>query len=503
MKRTTPFLYCSLFDLRLLAFVLLLVCAGCKCGSEKPVEDWTKYLSHEKPGVQKGEVEKQLIVFVKPGTGRDAFNRFIDSAFIAKGKYQLNILPVCGSCDSTVLLLQGSGVDAFISGEVAKGGSTSKTKATISGENGLFYFTTNKLIGFDLSQLQQPQTTQPATISYSDSVTVAVFDTGVEPGYVGGYLFNSPDTTSCIPGADSGWNFANWSNNWKDDHQGLHGTIVSKFIVEEVERYRKTKVKVLPLKVFDSTGASDLYTILCAFAFAGKSPAAIVNASFGFYESKYKFVKGETTGDTTSSALLRNFIQVYLTQKNKLLVCAAGNKTEDVPDMRDLDKINFYPASLSPHLANIIPVTTVGSMRSGRVVSPAQNFSPAVVQLGVNADAIEQDHFGFVNPLDPSGQEMVVGSSFAAPVATGKLAAYFSSYKALLQQPSVINNTARDSIFSIVKTVASPAFLITDSSLYNKIAGGKVMLRGATPAAGSKQRLFRKVLLENELRIRK
>ncbi|MGN6436427.1 MAG: S8 family peptidase [Agriterribacter sp.] len=500
MQRT-PHLLNS--HLKLLTFLLLMICAGCKCGNEKPVQDWTKYLSHDKPGIHKDDVDRQLIVFIKAGAGREEFNRFIDSAFIANGKYQLTILPVCGSCDSTVLLLQGSGVDAFISGEVAKGGSTSKTKATISGENGIFYFSSNKLIGIDLLQPQQPAATQSTAISYTDSVTIAVFDTGLEPGYFQGYLFSTPDTTSCIAGAGSGWNFANWSDNWKDDNQALHGTIVSKFILDEVERYRKTKVKVLPLKVFDSTGASDLYTILCAFAFAGKSPAQIINASFGFYESKYKFVKGEPSADTTSSALLRNFIQVYLTQKNKLLLCAAGNRTDDVPDTRDLDKINFYPASLSPVLPNIIPVTTVGLTGNERMVSPAQNFSPAVVQLGVDADAIEQDHFGFVNPLDPSGQEMVVGSSFATPIATGTLAAWFSNYKTLLQQPSTINNAVRDSIFTIVRTVASPAFLIADSSLNTKIAGGKVLLRGNAPAAGKKQPVFRKVLLENELRIRK
>ncbi|MBX3254600.1 MAG: S8/S53 family peptidase [Chitinophagaceae bacterium] len=505
MKKVPYFLSRSACNLQVLLFLLVLMFAGCECGKRKTTfPDWTEYLSKDKPGIVKEDVDRQLIVFIKPGTDRNEFNRFVDSAFISDKKYPLTILPVCESCDSTVLLLQGSGVDAFISGEVAKGGSTTKTKATVSGENGVFYFSSNKLIGFDLSQLTRTTAAPLANISYTDSVTIAVFDTGLEPGFFEGYLFSDPDTLLCIKEAGKGWNFPGWSANWKDDHQGLHGTLVSKFILNEVERYRKTKAKILPLKVFDSTGTTDLYTLLCGFAFAGKSKADIVNASFGFYESKYKFRKGELSGDTTSSALLKNFIYSYLTQKNKLLLCAAGNSTDDVPDIRDLDKINFYPASLSPVLANIIPVTTVGiGEKKVRVVSPAQNFSPSVVQLGVDADVIEGDHFGFVNPLDPSAGEIVVGSSFAAPVVTGKLAAYFDSYKSLLQQPATITNAMRDSIFTIIRAASSPAFLVIDSSLTNKIAGGKVILRGAVPSIGKERAPLRKVLLEKELRVRK
>lgn len=459
-------------------FFIVVIC-GCKgCFEQtKITPDWTTYLSDQKGTILSPTPEKQLIVFIKPGTSREAFNKFLDTAIVKHNDSALKIISVCGSCDSTLLMLEGSGVEAFINGEVAKGGSSSKGGPKLSGENNLLYYTTNRNISFDgLPDISSEKKEIPH-YSYKDSITMAVFDTGIEPSLFQGYLVDKLSDSPCIQGAINGWNFFSWNNNWKDDNNGLHGTIVSRFILNEVEKYQNIKVNILPVKVFNSEGFADMYTILCGFAYASHSGATIMNASFGFYESKTKFRDGQPTGDTTTSGLLRSFISKYLTDKNILLVCAAGNKNDDDSTIRNLDEINFYPASLSTTLPNIIPVTTVGNTGKGRVVSPNQNFSPSIVQLGVDCDFIEGDHFGFVNPINVSSNQTIAGSSFAAPIAAGKMGAFFNSYMQLFSSAK-INFSIRDSIFLLLSQAPSANhFLITDSALVKKIYKGNVIYR--------------------------
>ena len=488
--------------LKFIFFLPIFVICGCKgCFKQEIPPDWTTYLSDQEGTVLSPTPEKQLIIFIKPGTSRDAFNQFLDTGIVKRKDSALKIISVCGSCDSTLLMLEGSGVEAFINGEVAKGGSGSKTKATLSGENNLLYFTTNKSIGFEsLPGITSRQNGYPQYV-YNDSITLAVFDTGLAPDLFQGYLVNKLPDTPCIVGASNGWNFYSWNNNWKDDNAGLHGTIVSRFIIDEVERYKKTKVNILPVKVFNSQGLADLYTILCGFAYASYSKASIVNASFGYYESKTKFRNGEPLSDSTTTALLRNFISTYLTQKNILLVCAAGNKSEEDSIVRDLNAIHFYPASLAASLPNIIPVTTVGDTGKGREVSPNQNFSSLIVQLGVDADFVKGDHFGFVNPLDTNNDTTIAGSSFAAPIATGKMAAYFNSYKQLLNTATVITPQVRDSIFAILFKVPTPSFLQTDQLLLQEIYGGKVITRNNKIGINLKEKKFIRGFEDRGLRI--
>lgn len=340
-----------------------------------------------------------------------------------------------------------------------------------------------------------------SSYTYQDSITLAVFDTGLEPGLFEGYIVNALDNVPCIVGGTNGWNFFAWNNNWKDDNAGLHGTIVSKFIIDEIIRYRRTKVNILPIKVFNAEGLADLYTILCGFAYASHSKASMVNASFGYYESKTKFKEGEPVNDTTTAELLKSFISTYLTQKNILLVCAAGNGTDEDSTIRDLNTINFYPASLAGVLPNIIPVTTVGNTANGREVSPNQNFSSSVVQLGVDADFIKGDHFGFINPLDTDNDTTIAGSSFAAPIAAGKMAAYFNSYKSLLDTTSEITPRVRDSIFAILFTQPSPSFLLTDRTLLQKIYGGKTITRNNNTEVNLKGRRLVRGFEDRGLRI--
>ncbi|HRO48345.1 S8 family serine peptidase [Agriterribacter sp.] len=474
-KTTRPITYTGL-----MALLLMVIISGCNCGSGTP-QDWTTYQVKSPYEGEKPDPYKQLIVWLKPGTSRQDFNKWLQDNIVKKEKNELKVRFVCGSCDSSLFLLEGKGVELYMQGEVANGGTSSKGKPKVTGESGPLYFSTNIPVRFPdgLNELREAKL--PPVVSFSGTeVKVAVFDTGLDTSFVNSsFLYKAADS-ACIPGAGSGWNFIAGNNNWLDDNPGKHGSTVTKFITDEVERYRQNSVAILPVKVFGADGTSDLYSILCGFAYAKNRKVDIVNASFGYYESRNKYdSSGDAIPELTSPVLLKAFIEEHLTKHNILLVTAAGNKDDAMEDpeynpadtlqKRNLDSVYFYPASLAPVLPNVIAITTVYKDQ----VSPAQNFSNQVVDAGVHADGADNaGHFYFTNPVN-AGLPPVSGSSFAAPVATGKYAAWHHSYKNLLNAP--ITFSIKDSIFSILKSQPSPSFLYNEPGLAGKVKEGKVI----------------------------
>lgn len=474
----------------LFASLLLIAFSGCKCNrGEEPgkAPDWHTYYKPSNP--EKKDPYKQLIVWLKPGATGAEFSQWIYDSLTKKGvNRDITISFVCGSCDSTLFLLEGKGVEVFMQGEVAQGGSSSKKKIPVTGESGPVYFGTNRPLIFpDKTLAAERSRGEFPKVNYSESaVKVAVFDTGLDSALISPYFlwYQSADS-ACIPGANKGWNFLTGNNDVYDDNPQRHGTTVTGFITNEAELYKKSRVEILPVKVFGNDGTGNLYTILCGFAYAQNRKVNIINASFGFYESLHKYdSSGKQLDELSAPIMLKAFIEHYLTQNNILLLAAAGNKDDAVEDQeydpadslqkRNLDSVHFYPASLSPLLPNVIAVTTVYK----DLVSPTQNFSSHVVDAGVNADDIDAaGNFVFVNPVNRS-LEPVSGSSFATPVLTGKMAAWYHLYSQLLQGAPMTMGL-RDSIFSLLKTNASPPFLINIAALHSKIKEGKVINRSA------------------------
>ena len=465
--------------------LLIIIVSGCKCNWQKPLPapDWRTYLDTAPYSKPPADPYKQMIVWLKPGTTGEQFSQWLKDSIVKNGNFKdLSIRFVCGSCDSSLFLLEGKAVEVYMQGDVAKGGSSSKSKSKVTGESGPLYFSTNFPVHFPEDHPGAfDGNTFKNNVQYSDAVVkVAVFDTGLDTSLIGSSALYTAVDSACIPGGSTGWNFTKGDSNWKDDNAQKHGTTVSKFIANEVERYQKNSIQILPVKVFGSDGTGDLFSILCGFAYAHNRKVDIINASFGFYESIYKYDSvGKELRDTTSPVLLKSFIEYYLTKNNILLITAAGNKDDAIEDpeynpvdslqKRNLDSVHFYPASLSAQLPNIIAVTTTYK----DLVSPAQNFSNKIIDVGVNADFIDQSgRFVFVNPIN-NKLPPVSGSSFAAPVATGKFTAWYHLYKPMLQQP--ISITMRDSIFSILKNQPDPRFMYNLQGLANKIKEGKVI----------------------------
>lgn len=482
--------------------LLIIIFSGCKCNWEKPLPapDWRTYLDTAPYSKPPADPYKQMIVWLKPGTTGEQFSQWLKDSIVKNGNFKdLSIRFVCGSCDSSLFLLEGSAVEVYMQGDVAQGGSSSRSKSKVTGESGPTYFSTNLPVHFPEERRDAPQGTVTAsTVQYTNSVvTVAVFDTGLDTTITGSSFLYKANDSSCISGGQTGWNFVKGNSNWIDDNAQKHGSTVSKLITNEVERYQKNSVRVLPVKVFGSDGTGDLFSILCGFAYAHNRKVDIINASFGFYESIHKYdTTGKMLADTTSPVLLENFIEHYLTKNNILLIAAAGNKDDAIENAeynpadslqkRNLDSVHFYPASLSPKLPNIIAVTTTYK----DLVSPSQNFSNKVVDLGVNADFIDQGgRYVFVNPISNTF-EPISGSSFAAPVVTGKFIAWHHLYKSLLQQP--LTRATRDSIFSILKNKPDPLFMYNLQGLANKINEGKAINKTNNIPANNQGKSFRK-----------
>lgn len=488
VSRTIP----SMTSIRLMALLVTAIISGCKCGPESP-KDWTAYQMSTPYEGEKPDPYKQLIVWLKPGATRQQFNKWLQDSIVKNGQHELKIRFVCGSCDSSLFLLEGRGVELYMQGEVANGGTSSKGKPKVTGESGPLYFSTNIPVKFPDAPGRISQTRLPPVSSFTEpEVKVAVFDTGLDTSFVNASFLYKANDSACIPGGSRGWNFAAGNSNWMDDNPGRHGSTVARLITDEVEKYNKNRVAILPVKIFGADGTSDLYSILCGFAYAQNRKVDIINASFGYYESKHKYNSaGESIDESTSPVLLRAFIEEYLTKHNIILVAAAGNKDDAAEDpeynpadtiqKRNLDSVHFYPASLASVLPNVVAITTVYKDR----VSPTQNFSKAVVDAGVHADGIDNSgHFYFIHPVD-AGLPPVSGSSFAAPVAAGKFTAWHHAYKSLLTVPLTINT--KDSVFSMLKNQVNPSFLYNEPALAEKVKEGKVISK---TGGANRQTLF-------------
>ncbi len=379
--------------------------------------------------------QNELLVWRKSGVTPGSWSAK-KTNFQAKYGAGLTVSKKCQNCDDGDLeVWSGSSVVNFISSEVAS--PTTRPRGNPTGEDDTLYYSLNFIVHLpienDVSQF--PSFVVPPFTSNLPEVTVAVFDTGVDPEITTNYTSN---ILSCKTGGEKGWNFVDENNNTSDRFSSRHGTVVSKFIVDEVNAHAGgNRVNILPVKIFGADGSSDLFNVLCGFSYAKKAGAKIINASFGFYYYHDDPPK-----------LLAKYVEEVLTSNNILLVAAAGNKipSEDaiarygigVPEsgLRNLELHHFYPGGLAKYLPNVYCITTA---RLAPTVSPSpnQNFSKNIVDIAAIADLPAV--FGFYHPFDNT--KSVAGSSFATPIFTGKLASWYSTISGALDNKATILNT--------------------------------------------------------------
>jgi hypothetical protein len=426
----------------------------------------------------------EIVVWLKPNRTHEEYVSWRDDFMKKYYGPDVNEIAPCGSCDNTLLVLKGEGIKNFIQTGGTVSGSTrsSISSPTVTprpqlpptGESGPMFVSRNWRITFSKpGSSSNSSSLFQGVHTYSGSVVkVAVLDTGVDSSELNNFRYNSSGS-SCITGANSGWNFINQTPNYNDDNNIKHGTTITRFITNEIVKYKGNKIEILPVKTHTKDGVSDLSHILCALAYAKERGANIINASFGFYLPQTFLDKDSINPD---ALLLKEFVHHYLTENNILLIAAAGNEDYEnekaaasfvqVPissAWRNLDNVAFLPASLAQikSFQNVIAVTTVHN--STGTVSPRQNYSPNVVDLGVNADVVMGDYYVFSNPLSDS-TETVEGSSFAAAIVTGMLSANYDKYKSVFE----MNNYTKDEIWNKLSPIVE-----SDPELMGKIKGGR------------------------------
>lgn len=419
------------------------------------------------------EEKNPLIILRKPGTTPAQFNKWLDSIRSKFG--DVEVFSVCKGCDSTLFSLTGTGAAAYISQQTASGGNGTKDAGGPSGGDGPVYYSANFSIRTEDSILNNSQGSKPQRPRNPTqrSVTVAVFDTGLDTTQIPGNLIYKNATESCLgAGSENGWNFAYNTPDFSDDHAYKHGTVVTGFIMDQVAKYGQNGVRILPVKIHSSTGKSNLFDVLCGFSYAANRGAEIINASFGFYAPRY--LKGSNVLDS-SAFLLRKYIEEYLVPKNILLVAAAGNISPGIENSlfnsygpiarRNLDSVSFYPGSLARDLKNVICVTTVNT----RTYATTQNFSKNVVDIGVYAD--DPGVFWFQNPIDPV--RTVIGSSFAAPVTTGILCANYNLIEADIQSGLFTKN----SLWTKLDGAFTPPTVVHNEVLEKEFIKSRAMIK--------------------------
>lgn len=380
-------------------------------------------------------IPNQLIVWKRPGVSDKDFLEWKRNNK-PQGVRQIKL---CQYCDDSLELWEGDNISTFISGKGATQGNSAGGGGTTGGGDDIVCYSYNLIIDLPEADLCAPEqdTRQIELPSQTESseapVIIAVFDTGLDPLIKKAY---TNQVHSCMPGGDVGWNFFDKNADTYDDHPSRHGSRVSKFIIDQANKYKNQKINILPVKIHNKFGKSDLFSVLCGFAYAANCGAKIVNASFGFYAA-------ENSGPPV---VLTEFVKKHLTDKNIILVAAAGNLNSDksltiseLETVRNLDVNPFFPACLSKKFANVIAVTTASLTKNA--VSPSQNFSNTIVDIGVKCDKEIKDDYRFEDPLGQPGSSgeatYILGSSFAAPVVTGMIAQFY---------PEVINSLVNGSI---------------------------------------------------------
>lgn len=415
----------------------------CKKGKDCKEPKECKKITHD--FTDSKYIPNEVVVWKRPGVSDAAFR---DWKRKNKPK-DLEEVKLCEHCDDSLELWKGDNVSTFISGKGASEGSSAGGGPLAGGGDNIACYAYNFIVDLPepegcIRKDDKIRYEFPPHVGSEPPIIIAVFDTGLDPAIKQHYT--SP-VFSCMPGGELGWNFVDHSANTTDDHPSLHGTVVTQFIIDQATKYKKQKINILPVKVHNKFGKSDLFSILCGFAYAANCGAKIVNASFGFYSSQ----------NSHPPTILSEFVKKHLTDRNILLIAAAGNTNVDrslVPPaemqaIRDLDINPFFPACLSADFKNVMAITTISIQKDE--VSPSQNFSEKIVDLGVKCDMEIDGDFRFEDSLHRRNEwgapYFIIGSSYATPIVSGILAQFYGEVISSMENGSI----NKDNIIANIK----------------------------------------------------
>jgi subtilisin family serine protease len=315
--------------------------------------------------------------------------------------------------------------------------------------------------------IQEIKTDKAWNFAKGEGVTVAVIDSGVDynhPGIQNNLKLNTADMLdgkdedrNGFPDDQLGWDFANGDRFAYDD--GGHGTHVAGLVASPLSGIAPES-KILPVKVLDAGGRSDLATFVAGIYYAVDNGAQIINASLGFDTPK---------GASPFDAILMKPAPLvkaleYARDHHVLVMIAAGNGDAQTGLGFDIKERPVYPASINLENTVTVAATSVGEITS------YSNFSKELVQIAAPGGDQKQFVLSLAkqNPMNAYFMEQA-GTSMATPIASGVAALMLSANQRLLPQD----------IKAILTTTGDELASLSDKTLTGKLINAEQAVQAA------------------------
>lgn len=276
-----------------------------------------------------------------------------------------------------------------------------------------------------------------------NGVTIGVVDSGIRrhPWYEGSVLA-SPGSVDPLDEKGDG----------ELDRQAGHGTFVTGLILQQAPG-----ATVRVVRAFDEDGVVRVRTAARAIVDLDRHGADIINLSFGGY----------TRTDRMPLAHRKAFSKL---REGTVVVAAAGNHNPDKKTEKDKMDRRFWPAAMK----RVVAVAALDQDQTAGVrLAKFSNFGPWVTVSAVGTDLLST----FVSDFkDFDGWATWSGTSFAAPIVAGRIAA------AMTDDKGEIVRTAKQAKEMVLEEATKASKKAADAGLIdNLIANGSGMGPGGHP----------------------
>ena len=306
------------------------------------------------------------------------------------------------------------------------------------------------------------------TTTGDSSQIIAFLDTGVDwhhPDLADNIWTNTAEADG-VTGLDDdndgyvddvhGWDFINNDNDPSDDNS--HGTHVAGIAcavgnngigIAGVDWH----AKIMPIKVFQSSGRGDVATITQGIYYAVKKGATVINMSFGSY---------------AESLTMENALEYAYAQC--VLVAAAGNDGICIGPGSSCQP--FYPAALS-YVLGVQATGVTGDLAGFSNFDqdgPVYSKYPNLLNYEMRAPGD-----GLISTIPGGNYRVYSGTSMATPVVSGAVALYQQLYPGLSQEQmwgNLINTTSGNmNIFAALSVHPNPQLWFVSNTIVDTLAG--------------------------------
>jgi hypothetical protein len=194
-----------------------------------------------------------------------------------------------------------------------------------------------------------------------------------------------------------GWDFVD-NDAFPYDTRG-HGSHVTGIIAKMLDKHRGDSVKIMPLRIFDASGHSSLFSLVQALTYAICNNANVVNMSLT-YTSDSKLVM---------TSVVKFLIDFGGTRQKMLAVAAAGNYKTDIDAVGATER--FCPAYFNSK--NLLVVASV---------NPEKNLSAIYSNFGKTSVDVAAPGDNVFSTLQNNKWGFLTGTSMATPFVSASAA---------------------------------------------------------------------------------